>query len=392
MFPCTLNPLVLSKAQAAVGAILLAFLASAPASGEDGIRSLKVVAGSHFKIGVGIGHKVLKNADDAELVQKHFQILTPENCMKPQGIHLEEDRWRFGPTDAFANFARKNHLEIVGHCLVWAKDDRTDDWMMKEGDLPVSREKLLERIETHVETVVGRYADIATHWDVVNEAIGDNHEGLLRDSVYSRTTGMDFIVAAFKAARAKDPDALLIYNDYNGHFPKKRKKLIELLTKLKAKGAPIDAYGMQGHFELGDDSLGKLRTTFDELRKLGLKVVVSELDVDVVTRSRWWADGGKHRDELAKYDPYQDGLPADIEKQFAKQYVALFEMFHEYRDTIARVSFWNLHDGESWLNHFPWQRVNYPLLFDRNRKPKRAFKAVCDVFSDSPSEPVGDAK
>ena len=318
----------------------------------------------------------LQQPEDAALIRQHFQILTPENCMKPQSIHPAEDRWNFEAADRFVEFARANKLEVVGHCLVWAKDDRTDEWMKRENGKPVSRETLLRRIETHIETVVGRYADVATMWDVVNEAIGDGDEGLLRDSVYSRTTGIDFIVTAFKAARAKDPDALLIYNDYNGHKPGKREKLIELLTQLKQKGAPVDAYGMQGHFELGDDSIPQLRETFDALRKLGIKVVVSELDIDVVTRSRWWADNGKHRDELARYDPYKDGLPEEIERKQVEQYVELFKLFDEYSDLIERVSFWNLHDGQSWLNDFPWNRVNYPLLFDRNRKPKPAFDAV----------------
>jgi GH35 family endo-1,4-beta-xylanase len=235
-------------------------------------------------------------------------------------------------------------------------------------------------IETHIHTVVERYADATTAWDVVNEAIGDGEEGLLRDSVYSRTTGLDFIVTAFKAARASDPDALLIYNDYNGHKPGKREKLIELLTQLRQQGAPVDAYGMQGHFELGDDSIPQLRETFDELRKLGLKVVVSELDIDVVTRGRWWAEGGKYRDELATYDPYKDRLPDEIQQQQLEQYVALFRLFDEYSDLIERVSFWNLHDGQSWLNYFPWRRVNHPLLFDRDRRPKPVFDAVYALF------------
>ncbi len=340
-------------------------------------RSLKAAVGDRYKLGVGVSHRVLRNAGDAALIRRHFSILTPENCMKPQGIHPAEDRWNFDNTDRFAEFARENQLEMVGHCLVWAKDDRTDEWMTKEKNgEPVSGETLLRRIESHVETVVTRYADVATMWDVVNEAIGDGSDGLLRDSVYSRTTGIDFIVTAFKAARKHDPDALLIYNDYNGHKPGKREKLIQLLTQLKDKGAPVDAYGMQGHFELGDNSIPELRATFGELRKLGVKVVVSELDIDVVTRGRWWADGGKHREELAKYDPYKDGLPKDIEQQEIEQYVALFNLFHEYRDIIARVSFWNLHDGQSWLNYFPWRRTNHPLLFDRERRPKAVFDAV----------------
>ena len=172
----------------------------------------------------------------------------------------------------------------------------------------------------------------------------------------------------------------MIYNDYNGHKPGKREKLIELLTQLKQRGAPVDAYGMQGHFELGDDSVPQLRETFDQLRKLDIKVVVSELDIDVVTRGRWWAEGGKYRNELATYDPYKDGIPAEIQQKQVQQYVELFRLFNEYSDIIERVSFWNLHDGQSWLNHFPWRRVNYPLLFDRNRRPKPVFDAVYELL------------
>jgi len=345
-------------------------------------RTLKSAVGDRFRIGVGVGHRVLDDVQDVELLVRHFQILTPENCMKPQEIHPAEETWDFADTDRFVEFARVNDLEVVGHCLVWAKDDRTDQWMMTENGGPVSRETLLRRIRTHVSTVVQRYGGAVTMWDVVNEAIGDSNEGLLRDSVYSRTTGLDFIVTAFKTARAHDPDALLIYNDYNGHKPEKRKKLIELLTKLKEMGAPVDAYGMQGHFELGDDSTNQLRETFDQLRKMGLQVVVSELDIDVVKRGRWWADDGKYRQELAQYDPYAEGLPAEIEKQQAEQYVALFQLFDEYKVIIERVSFWNLHDGHSWLNDFPWRRVNYPLLFARDRQPKPVFDAVYQSLTD----------
>ncbi|MCR9292741.1 MAG: endo-1,4-beta-xylanase [bacterium] len=350
-------------------------------------RSLKDAVGDRFQLGVGVSHRSLEDPQNAQLIRQHFQILTPENCMKPQSIHPAEDTWRFENSDRFVEFARQNQLQVVGHCLVWAKDDRTDAWMMTENGVPVSKETLLKRIESHISTVVERYGDVVTMWDVANEAIGDSNEGLLRDSVYSRTTGMDFLVTAITTAREKAPNALLIYNDYNGHKPDKRKKLLSLLSQLKTMGAPIDAYGMQGHFELGDDSLEQLRETFDALRKMGLKVVVSELDIDVVTRGRWWAEDGKYRDELSSYDPYRDGLPEEIQRQQLEQYLQLFQLFDEYSDIIARVSFWNLHDGESWLNYFPWNRVNYPLLFDRQRQPKPAFDAVYDFLSSSRSQP-----
>jgi GH35 family endo-1,4-beta-xylanase/acetyl esterase/lipase len=349
--------------------------------------SLKQVVGSRYRLGVGVGQRTLQDPECAKLICKHFQILTPENCMKPQGIHPAEEEWNFSASDQFVTFIKENGLELVGHCLVWAKDDRTDDWMKREPDgTPVTRERLLARIKNHVATVVDRYASVATMWDVVNEALSDGDEGFLRDSIYTRTCGIDFIETAFRTAREHDPDALLIYNDYNGHFPNKRKKLIKLLKELKQRGVPVDAYGMQGHFELGDNSLDQLRQTFDELRELEIKVVVSELDIDVVKRGRWWADDGKYREELKSYDPYKNGLPRSIEQQQIDQYVALFRLFDEYQDIIARVTFWNLHDGQSWLNYFPWNRTNYPLLFGRDLQPKPAFDAVVSALQSKPKQ------
>jgi lysophospholipase L1-like esterase len=125
------------------------------------------------------------------------------------------------------------------------------------------------------------------------------------------------------------------------------------------------------------------------LRSLGLKVVVSELDIDVVTRSRWWADDGRHREELAKFDPFKDGVPPEVERRQSDQYAGLFREFERNRDLVARVTFWNLHDGESWLNYFPWRRVNHPLLFDRERRPKPAFDAVFEVLTSFASAPPG---
>ena len=75
-------------------------------------------------------------------------------------------------------------------------------------------------------------------------------------------------------------------------------------------------------------------------------------------------------------NPYKDGCPPEILKRQAEQYARLFQIFQKYSDQILRVTFWNLHDGQSWLNYFPWQRVNHPLLFDRDGKPKPAYEAV----------------
>ena len=125
----------------------------------------------------------------------------------------------------------------------------------------------------------------------------------------------------------------------------------------------------------------ELEATLAAMRELRIKVVVSELDIDVIPRAKWWADG-KHRDELSKLNPHRDGCPPEILQRQAGQYAQLFRLFRKYSDVIARISFWNLHDGQSWLNTFPWNRVNYPLLFDRAGKPKPAFDAVLEALQN----------
>ena len=101
-----------------------------------------------------------------------------------------------------------------------------------------------------------------------------------------------------------------------------------------------------------------------------------QLDIDVIPRARWWANNGAERETLAKVNPYKDGCPPEILQRQAEQYARIFQIFNKYSDQILRVTFWNLHDGQSWLNYFPWDRVNHPLLFDRAGKPKPAYEAV----------------
>ena len=148
------------------------------------------------------------------------------------------------------------------------------------------------------------------------------------------------------------------------------------MRSLRQQKAPLDAIGLQGHYELDRVPLADIEATLVAMRELSIKVVVSELDIDVIPRGRWWEDGGKYRDELSKVNPYAVSCPPEILHRQAEQYGQLFRLFRKYSDVIARVSFWDLHDGQSWLNYFPWRRVNHPLLFDRTGRPKPAFDSV----------------
>ena len=329
--------------------------------------------------GVGVDFQIGRRPNDVPLLTTQFSIVTPENCMKPAAVHAEGDRYNFEHADQFVEFATRNTLEIVGHCLVWAKDDRTPQWFYQDGDKKADGELLLKRMKDHIDTVVSRYRGRISTWDVVNEALGDGSDEL-RPSGWLEACGPEFIAKAFEYAHAADPKATLIYNDYNNELAGKREKMIRLIKSLKEQGAPLHAIGLQGHYELDKLPLEELETTLIAMRELGMKVVISELDIDVVTRGRWWAAGGNYREELANFDPFRDGCPSEILQRQAEQYAQLFTLLVKYSDVIQRVSFWNLHDGQSWLNYFPWRRVNHPLLFDRQRQPKPAYEAVIGVL------------
>lgn len=345
-------------------------------------RSLRAAADG-LLIGVGLNDRIPERPNDWPLLLSQFNCVTPENCLKPDAVQRVPGQFRFTQSDAFVDYACSNHLHVVGHCLVWAKDDRTPPWFYRDGKQPASAELLLARMKTHIDTVVGRYRGRIGSWDVVNEALDDG-TNYLRSSGWSQACDEDFIVKAFEFAHAADPQALLIYNDYNNELPNKRAKLIRLVRSLRERKAPLHAVGLQGHYEIDRIPLADLEATLVAMRELAIKVVVSELDIDVIPRGRWWQDGGKYREELSKFNPYAQGCPPEILQRQAEQYGQLFRLFRKYSDVIARVSFWDLHDGQSWLNYFPWRRVNHPLLFDRAGQPKPAFDAVMTALGQGP--------
>jgi endo-1,4-beta-xylanase len=83
-------------------------------------------------------------------------------------------------------------------------------------------------------------------------------------------------------------------------------------------------------------------------------------------------------------NPYKDGLPDSVQQQLANDYAALFQLFLKHKDKISRITFWGVNDGQSWLNGWPVPgRTNYPLLFDREFKPKPAFYRVIETKTKS---------
>jgi endo-1,4-beta-xylanase len=347
---------------------------------ESGLPSLRQKYVNDFRVGVGLNGRVPEEYSEKELglVRGQFATITPANSMKMKFTQPKEGQFTFETADQLVEFARANKLDVCGHCLVWAKDDDTPAWFFRQGETPATRDVILERLRAHIKKVAGRYRGKVISWDVVNEALDDGKD-FLKPSHWASDVGQDFIAEAFRAAHEADPDAMLIYNDYNIELPKKRVKLLRLLKELLDQKVPIHAVGFQGHYEIDSVPFEEIEKTIEAIHGMGLKVVFTELDLDVVPRARWWADDGKHRGELARLNPYKDGCPSEILERQAAQYARLFALFQKHADAIERVTFWDLHDGRSWLNDFPWKRVDHPLLFDRGAQPKPAFWKVLSI-------------
>lgn len=128
---------------------------------------------SPWNSGVGLADRIADRPADWPLLTTQFSHVTPENCMKPDALRRTEQAWNFNQADKFVAFANSKDLKVVGHCLVWAKDDRTPAWFYQDGAAPASKEVLLARMKSYIETVVGRYKGKIAAWDVVNEALGD---------------------------------------------------------------------------------------------------------------------------------------------------------------------------------------------------------------------------
>ena len=340
------------------------------------IPQLKDVYKGQFAVGTILDWWALdENTPRRALALSQFDAFTPENLLKPDQIEREKGVFTFDNADKFVDLAGKNGALVVGHALVWHQ--QTPQWMNHNPDgTPLSREQALQNMRVHIQTVVGRYKGRIAQWDVVNEAVSDSGDELLRPSPWLQSIGEDYIAQAFRAAHSADPNALLILNDYNNDLKPKRDKTLKLLRSLLDQGVPVGAVGMQLHTWMNAD-LDEIEQSIEQYSALGLKVVISELDLSVLPAPNYSADISERFNLTPQSNPYADGLPDAVAAAQAKRYGELFALFARHANVIARVTLWGTNDGESWKNNFPIRgRTDYPLLFDRDLQPKPAFYAV----------------
>jgi endo-1,4-beta-xylanase len=339
------------------------------AQAPDPAKGLKDYYKDYFPIGVSVSPQELKT-DEADLVCRQFNSLTAENVMKMGPLHPKEDEYNWKDADSVVAFARRNNMKLRGHALLWHR--QTPSWLFagKDGK-QVSREVLLQRIKDHITSVVTRYKNDVYAWDVVNEAISDAKDTFYRPTKFYEICGEEFIAKAFEWAHAADPDAVLFYNDYNEIDPVKRQKIISLVNKLRAAGVPVHAIGLEGHWALNEPSKEQLEKTFSDFASLEIPLQVTELDISVYPKVH---NGNEtiSRNEDTTYT-------REKEKLQSAQYKMVFGIFRKYRKFITGVTFWNISDRHSWLDNFPVKgRKDHPLLFDKDLRPKGAYKGVVD--------------
>ncbi len=377
-------PLLATGLGAALLAVVAA-MAAEPASPPAGATTaapvvdqkgptIKDTYKNHFLIGtagdIPGGYSDVERA----LIQENFNIVTPENCMKPGPVHPSEDTWRFERPDALVKWCEENKIAVHGHTLVWHA--QTNNWFFEGGDKAV----VTQRLKDHITTLVGRYKGRIQGWDVVNEAINDGGNAQtgqtenLRNSQWVRTMGPEFLTLAFKFAHEVDPKAKLYYNDYNIEAGAKHASSMVLLKRLIKDGAPIYGVGIQGHWSTRGVPYAAIDKAIADYASLGLKVSITELDVTIRGTSGGQLGGGRGRSSTP-------ASPEDLKAQ-ADAYARLFAIFAKHKDVVERVTFWGLSDRRT------WRAGQHPLIFDSNNQRKLAYTAIVDALLHPNPDPA----
>jgi GH35 family endo-1,4-beta-xylanase len=280
--------------------------------------SLKETYKGDFLLGVALNPRQFSDTDPktTAVITHEFNCATAENDMKWEALEPRPNSFRFEQADKFVEFCRKHSLVVIGHNLCW--HTQLPAWVSKPDpdQETLTKEVLLARLKNHIQTVATHFKGKVLGWDVVNEAINDG-DGEYRKSVFFRVIGKEFLPLAFKWAHEADPDAELYYNDYNlDADDAKRARAIELVKYLREQGAPIHGIGLQGHYNLSTPTTAKIDETIRMFADLGLKVVITELDVEAIRDSHVTGAVGANTGSAApprpRFFPEMDNLKTKL--------------------------------------------------------------------------------
>lgn len=369
--------------------LMLPLIAFGQSTQDENETVLKEAFEDVFLIGAAVNEQIVSGQDyqAQRIVIEHFNTITAENVLKAGPLKPEPGVYDFSAADEFVDFGETHDMFIIGHTLVW--HNQSPEWFFynEEGD-PNTPEEQIEQMRSHIEAVAGRYSGRIEAWDVVNEVIAEDGSYRPTTWVNSVGDGDEMVKNAFRLAEEYAPDAELYYNDFNAWRPEKRDGIMRLVRMLQDEGIRIDGIGIQGHWGLNYPKTEYIEAAIDSFSTLGVKVMVTELDIDVLPLTREgqiigtaFSDSQFQLEEFQEYlNPYADGLPDEVQQQLTDRYEEIFQIFYDKRDKIHRVTLWGVHDEMSWKNDYNVPgRTNYPLLFDRDYQPKPAVDAIMKI-------------
>ncbi|NBB83427.1 MAG: hypothetical protein GVY28_08475 [Alphaproteobacteria bacterium] len=233
--------------------------------------------------------KIARNQGDDRIYRRHidelFNHAVNENDLKwPQWDNNSGRRTRSRAIEGLKWLAGRR-IHVKGHNMIWPSWKRTPDRLKELKDDP---DALRRAIAEHIEDVATATNEWVDEWDVINEPFSNTE---LID-----TLGAEAMVRWFELARRQAPQATLYLNDYGiiaaggrrrTRHQQHHKQTIEMLLE---SGAPLDALGMQCHFD--EASLTPPEIAYQILNQYArydLPIQITEFDVNT-TDERLQAD------------------------------------------------------------------------------------------------------
>src|SRR3990170_3232237 len=314
---------------AATGAVAASFAMILASSANAGTTLGASAAEKGRYFGAAIGTYKFNDSTYMSVLNREFNSVVAENEMKWDATEPQRGAFNYGGGDRIVSHARANGMTVRGHTLLWHAQQ--PGWAQG-----LSGSDLRSAAINHVTQVATHFRGQIHSWDVVNEAFADGGSGGRRDSNLQRT-GNDWIEAAFRAARAADPDAKLCYNDYNTDgINAKSTGIYNMVRDFKARGVPIDCVGLQSHLGTTIDST--YQANIQRFADLGVDVQITELDV------------------------MQGGNQANIYATVTRSCLAV--------SRCTGITVWGVRDCDS------WRGSDNALLFDCAGNKKAAYEAV----------------
>ena len=229
-------------------------------------------------------------------------------------------------------FAEKG-VTVKGHPLTW--HTLAPEWLT---DLPVEEIERLQRARIRRE--VTDFAGVIDTWDAINEVVimpvfTAEENGISR---LARSIGRVPIVGlAFEEARAANPSATLVLNDFD--LSSEYEALIEAVLDA---GITVDAIGLQTHMHQGYWGEEAMLETVDRFARFGLPLHLTESTI---------LSGHLMPPEIVDLNDYQipswPSTPEGEERQAD-------EIVRHYRSLVGHpsveaITYWGITDDGAWL-------------------------------------------